>query len=155
MPSMKIVNLSLAEANEFVAKHHRHNKPVRGHKFSIGCVSDAGLVGVAIVGRPVARKLDDSVTCEVTRLCVIDGAPKNACSFLYRAAWRAWSAMGGERLVTYLLESESGSSVKGAGFKQVAVSPNWKEGAGWTTRPGREWQSVHSERKGRWELCLG
>lgn len=154
MPRMKIVNLSLSNANDFVAAHHRHNKPVRGHKFSIGVVFDGSLFGVAIIGRPVARKLDDGVTCEVTRLCVLDDAPKNACSFLYRAAWRAWSAMGGERLVTYILESESGSSVKGAGMRQVAVSPKWKEGTGWANRDGREWQKIHSEQKTRWELCL-
>lgn len=147
-----VQNLSLREANAFVLQHHRHNKPVQGHKFSIGAVKDGNLVGVAITGRPVARKLDDGFTAEVTRLCVLDDAPKNACSFLYRAAWRSWSAMGGQRLITYTLTSESGASLKGAGFKLVGISPKWKEGTGWTTRKGRQWQPVHSGEKIRWEL---
>ena len=151
---MKVVNLTLADANAFVTQHHRHNKKVQGHKFSIGAVSKNCLVGVAIVGRPVARKLDDGVTMEVTRLCVIDGSQKGTCSFLYRASWRIWSAMGGERLVTYTLQSESGSSLRGAGFKQIAVSPSWSEGKGWTTRSNRVWQPVHSEGKLRWEVVV-
>lgn len=150
---MKIVNLTVANANDFVKEHHRHSKPVQGHKFSIGAVDDnLDLLGVCIVGRPVARKLDDGLTAEITRLCVLEDAPKNVCSFLYRAAWRAWSAMGGERIVTYILQSENGNSLKGAGFKCVAKSPQWKEGKGWTTRENRSWQKVHSEGKTRWEL---
>jgi hypothetical protein len=150
---MKIVNLTVANANDFVKEHHRHSKPVQGHKFSIGAVDDnLDLIGVCIVGRPVARKLDDGLTAEITRLCVLEDAPKNVCSFLYRAAWRAWSAMGGERIVTYILQSENGNSLKGAGFKCVAKSPQWKEGKGWTTRENRSWQKVHSEGKTRWEV---
>jgi hypothetical protein len=150
---MKIVNLTVANANDFVKEHHRHSKPVQGHKFSIGAVDDnLDLLGVCIVGRPVARKLDDGLTAEITRLCVLEDAPKNVCSFLYRAAWRAWSAMGGERIVTYILQSENGNSLKGAGFKCVAKSPQWKEGKGWTTRENRSWQKVHLEGKTRWEV---
>jgi hypothetical protein len=149
---MIVRNLTLADANAFVSVHHRHNKKVQGHKFSIGAVNDTCLVGVAIIGRPVARKLDDGLTAEVTRLCVLEDAPKNVCSFLYRAAWRAWYAMGGERLVTYTLQSESGASLRGAGFKNVAISPKWEEGKGWTTRSNRQWQPVHSEGKIRWQI---
>ena len=79
--------MSLADANRFVAEHHRHHKPVRGHKFSLGCMANGRLAGVAIVGRPVSRYLDDGLTLEVNRLCT-DGT-KNACSFLYGAAARA------------------------------------------------------------------
>lgn len=84
--------VSLAEANAFVAEHHRHHKPVRGHKFSLGCMVDGQLVGVAIVGRPVSRYLDDGLTLEVNRLCT-DGT-QNACSFLYGAAARAARTIG-------------------------------------------------------------
>jgi len=31
-----LITLPLDEANAFVARHHRHHKPVIGHKFSIG-----------------------------------------------------------------------------------------------------------------------
>ncbi|MDX3714967.1 hypothetical protein PV733_39795 [Streptomyces europaeiscabiei] len=42
---------------------------------------------MAIVGRPVARHLDDGTTVEVTRTAS-DGA-HNANSLLYGASWRA------------------------------------------------------------------
>jgi hypothetical protein len=150
---MKVVPMSLAEANEFVANFHRHNKPVQGAKFSIGASDGQRLIGVAIVGRPVARRLDDGITSEVTRCCVLDDAPKGACSFLYSRAWRAWQAMGGQRLVTYTLQSESGSSLRGAGWKVVGQTEGFAEGKGWTTRPGREWQPVIGQAKFRWEVA--
>jgi hypothetical protein len=150
---MKVVPMSLAEANEFVANFHRHNKPVQGAKFSIGASDGQRLIGVAIVGRPVARRLDDGITLEVTRCCVLDDAPKGACSFLYSRAWRVWQAMGGQRLVTYTLQSESGSSLRGAGWKVVGQTEGFAEGKGWTTRPGREWQPVIGQAKFRWEVA--
>ena len=72
------------------------------------------VVGVAIVGRPNARMEQNGYTCEVTRLAT-DGS-RNACSMLYRAAWRAARAMGYLRLVTRILIDESGVSLKAAGF---------------------------------------
>jgi len=150
---MKIVPMSLSEANEFVANFHRHNKPVQGAKFSIGASDGDRLIGVAIVGRPVARRLDDGITAEVTRCCVLDDAPKGTCSFLYSRAWRAWQALGGHRLVTYTLQSESGASLRGAGWRVVGQSGGFAEGKGWTTRPGREWQSVIGQAKFRWEVA--
>lgn len=149
---MIVIPLTLADANAFVTLHHRHNKKVQGHKFSIGATQENNLVGVAIIGRPVSRHLDNGLTMEVTRLTVLDDAPKNTCSFLYRCAWRVWSSMGGQRIITYTTESETGASLKGAGFKVVAKSPSWKEGSGWTTRSNRVWQPVHSEGKVRWEI---
>jgi len=109
-----LTTVSLADANAFVASKHRHHKPVRGHKFSIGCVADGALAGVAIVGRPVSRYLDDGLTLEVTRLCT-DGT-KNACSFLYGAAWRAARALGYKKIITYTLATEIGTSLKAAGW---------------------------------------
>ncbi len=111
---LKIIPISLADANSFVAEHHRHHKPVTGHKFSIGCESDGALVGVAIVGRPVSRYLDDGLTLEVNRLCTT--GVKNACSFLYAAAARAAKAMGYRKIITYTLDSEPGTSLRAAGW---------------------------------------
>lgn len=96
------------------AQHHRHHKPVVGHKFSIGCTADGRLVGVAIVGRPVSRYLDNGLTLEVNRLCT-DGT-KNACSMLYAAAWRAARAMGYQKIITYTLDTESGASLRATGW---------------------------------------
>lgn len=59
------IPVDLVEANAFVDTHHRHHKPVVGHKFSIGAVLDEKIVGVVIVGRPVSRRRDDGMTLEV------------------------------------------------------------------------------------------
>src|SRR5690242_9566683 len=97
---LSLVPITLTDAHEFVRQHHRHHRPV---------------VGVAVVGRPVARGLQDGYTAEVTRLAT-DGC-RNACSMLYGAAWRAARALGYRRLVTYILASEPGTSLRAAGWK--------------------------------------
>jgi hypothetical protein len=114
-PRLTICPLPLDEANAFVKCHHRHHRPVVGHKFSIGVADETGMVrGVAIVGRPVARSRDDGLTLEVTRVAT-DGCD-NACSALYAAAWRAARAMGYRRIGTYTLKSEPGTSLRAAGW---------------------------------------
>lgn len=122
---MKTRTVTLKEANEYVSLHHRHHKPVTGHKFSFGCEHEGRLVGVAIVGRPVSRYLDDGQTLEVNRCCT-DGTP-NACSFLYAHAWRIAKEMGYTKIITYILESESGTSLKAAGWTDEgrAGKPSW------------------------------
>ncbi len=112
--------ISLADANEFVRQHHRHHRPVVGHKFSIGCTENGVLVGVAIVGRPVSRYLDDGLTLEVNRLCTT-GA-KNVCSFLYGAAARAAKAMGYHKIITYTLDTEPGTSLRAAGWQCAGIA---------------------------------
>src|SRR5689334_12392981 len=114
---LTIERVKLDEANAFVARLHRHHKPVVGHLFSIGASLDGVLVGVAIVGRPVSRMRDDGVTAEVTRLCT-DGT-KNACSFLYGAAARAAFALGFRRIGTYILASEPGMSLTASGWRLI------------------------------------
>lgn len=115
--------IDLAEANAFVSAHHRHHRPVVGHLFSLAAVADfddcgaSKIVGVVIVGRPVSRMRDDGVTAEVTRLCT-DGT-KNACSFLYGAAAKAAFALGFKRIGTYILATEPGTSLTGAGWRMI------------------------------------
>ena len=124
--ALKLCPISFRDANAFVAGYHRHHKPVVGHKFSIACMDESGIIrGVVIVGRPVSRYLDDGRTLEVNRLCT-DGA-KNACSMLYSAAWRAAKAMGYRRIVTYILDTEGGASLRAAGWHcdGLAGGPNW------------------------------
>jgi len=141
--------IALREANEFVRNFHRHNKPTQGGKFAIGALYDDELVGVAIVGRPVSATLDDGWTAEVTRVCVRDHAPRNACSFLYGRCWRIWQQMGGKRMVTYTLQTESGASLKGAGWQVMGeVKPHDR----WTPKGGnRDWQPIYGQLKFRWE----
>lgn len=117
--SLAVVPVSITEANAFVAQLHRHHKPTPGGKFAVGVAEGGEVVGVAIVGRPVARNYDDGWTLEVNRSCT-DGR-RNANSMLYGAAWRAAKALGYRRLITYTLPSESGASLRGAGWRCVGV----------------------------------
>ena len=127
---LEIVPIDLAEASAFIEQYHRHHKPPVGHKFSIGCAEGEKVVGVATVGRPVSRHLDDGWTLEVNRLCT-DGT-KNACSKLYSAAWRVAKNMGYRKLITYILESEGGVSLTASGWKCVG-----KRGGGSWSVPSR------------------
>lgn len=144
------VPITLTEAREFVGNFHRHNKPPVGGVFAVGVSDGNGLVGVAIAGRPVARMLDNGETLEVTRCCVLDDAPKGSCSFLYARLWNAARALGWKRMLTYTLQSESGASLRGAGWKVIAQTEGYNPGA-WQSRPGREWQAVVGQAKFRWE----
>jgi hypothetical protein len=143
---LHIVPCELDEANAFVKQHHRHHGKARGHKFSIAVVDDGHAIrGVAIVGRPVARRLDNGLTLEVLRVAT-DGCP-NACSALYGACRRAAFALGYTRLVTYTLQSESGHSLRTAGWRIIAESP----GGRWSC-PSRPRVDEHpTEPKFRWE----
>ncbi len=116
---LEIVPMTLREANAYVEQNHRHHGKTVGHKYSIGLSNGEKIVGVAIVGRPVSRHLDDGWTLEVNRLCT-DGT-KNACSMLYAAAWRAARAMGYKRLITYILESENGATLGGNVWDKLAA----------------------------------
>ena len=149
MTKLNAVPISLKDSNEYIENFHRHNKPVQGSKFSIGCIYQDKLVGVCIVGRPISRFKDDGVTAEVTRTCVFDDAPKGVNSFLYARAWRAWKAMGDKRIITYTLQSESGASLRGAGWKvlhEVEIHNN----QGWLSRDNRKLQDVSKQPKFCW-----
>lgn len=133
------------EAFEFVARLHRHHRPPQGYLFANAVMDDDGLlVGVATTGRPVARALDDGFTCEVTRLCT-DGEP-NACSFLYAAARQEAILKGFRRGLTYILASETGGSLKAAGWRFL-----WNvKGRSWDT-PSRPRTDKHpTEDKQAW-----
>jgi hypothetical protein len=147
--SLELVPLPLAEANEYVAQHHRHHQPVIGHRFSIGVARNGEIVGVAIVGRPVSRALQDGFTAEVLRCCT-NGTP-NAPSMLYAACWRAWRAMGGRTLITYTLVTEPGTSLRAAGWRIVGQT----KGREWNTpsRPRVEKAGVQTLDKIRWEAA--
>lgn len=147
--SLHAVPIDLTEARAFVANYHRHNGAPAGGKFAVGASDGERLVGVAIVSRPVGRGLDDGQTVEVIRVCVLDDAPKGACSFLYARCWMAAKAMGYSRIVTYTLQSESGASLRGAGWK-VLAELKARDPAQWQNRPGREWNAVVGQAKLRW-----
>ncbi len=147
---MIVVPLNISEANEFVLSFHRHNKPTVGGKFALGVAFNSELVGVAIVGRPICRHLDKDGIAEVLRTCTNNKAPKGAVSKLYAACWRAWRAMGGQKIITYTLKSESGDSLRGAGWAVVYESKTNNNPWNSKTRQ-REWQPVFGQLKLRWE----
>jgi hypothetical protein len=135
------------EANVFVDGHHRHSDRVGGHLFALSAAIGDRVVGVAIVGRPKARMLQDGLTAEVVRLTT-DGT-RNACSFLYGAAWRVARAMGFRKLITYTLRTEPGVSLRASGWRVVgevdAESWDRDERPRVDTRPLQE--------KLRWEIA--
>jgi hypothetical protein len=145
-PRLIVIPCQLDEANSFVSQYHRHHQPVVGHKFSLAVADDSNAVrGVVIVGRPTARRLDDGLSLEVTRLCS-DGCP-NACSALYAAAWRASKALGYRKLGTYILADEPGTSLIAAGWRLVGTTP----GRSWSV-PSRPRVDKHPlQQRMRWE----
>jgi len=149
--TLTIVPCFLGEAREFVTNFHRHNKAPLSGIFAVGASYLGKLVGVAIVGRPTARGFQDGTTVEVTRCCVVEDAPKGTPSALYGACWRAAKALGWRRLITYTLQSESGASLRGAGWK-VLAEREARNPADWQSRRGREWQTVVGQAKILWGM---
>lgn len=139
--------MTLREANAFVGQYHRHHGPARGCLFCVGASDGAEIVAVAVVGRPVARMLQDGFTAEVIRLA--STGVRNACSLLYAAAWRAARAMGYRRLVTYTLPEEGGASLRAAGWRCLGQA-----GGGSWSRKDRPRVDTHpTQAKLRWEVA--
>lgn len=112
--SLRISPVTLEQANAFVERLHRHHPQAVGHRFSLGLMDGPRLCGVAIVGRPVARMLDQKRIVEVVRCCT-DGT-RNACSALYGGAARAAAALGYFAAMTYTLDEEGGASLRASGW---------------------------------------
>ena len=142
---LELVPIDFDEACIFVRRVHRHHRPPLSHKFSVAAAKNGEIVGVAIIGRPVARGLQDGWTLEVLRLAS-DGT-KNVCSMLYQAAWRAARALGYRKLVTYILSSEPGTSLRAAGWRCIGQA-----GGGSWNRKSRPRVDKHPlQVKMRWE----
>ena len=139
--------ITFAEACAFVQQHHRHHKPPVGWLFGTAVNDGERVVGVVMVGRPVARRLDDGYTAEVTRCCVMEGVP-HAASKLYAAAWRAARGLGYQRLITYTLKVEPGTSLRAAGWRDLYTTP----GRSWSV-PSRPRVDTHPlGQKTLWEM---
>lgn len=172
-----LVPCTLKEASAFVDRHHRHHPAPQGGLFAVAVATGDEVVAVAIVGRPVARELQDGWTAEVVRLCAaprllhalplvtllgLHGAltlptpalallcaagMRNACSMLYGAAWRAARALGYRKMVTYILAEEAGLSLRAAGWRCVGEA-----GGGSWSCPSRPRVDLHpTQTKLRWE----
>ena len=145
---MNAIPLELKDANAFVAQLHRHHDPVYRDKFRVGCEMNGKLVGVVQLARPVSRELDDGQTIEVVRLCT-DGTP-HVCSFLYAKAARIAREMGYARIVTYILETETGISLKAAGWKYDGTT----HGGHWSCPSRPRKTTAPTCPKQRWIKCL-
>lgn len=141
-----IVPCSIQDAKEFVRQYHRHHRPPLSGLFAVAVAAEAeDVCGVAIVGRPTARANQDGWTAEVTR--VATNGHHNACSALYAACWRAARALGYRKLITYTLQSESGISLRAAGWAVVGET----KGRSWDC-PSRPRVDKHpTQDKFRWE----
>ena len=128
---MRAVPVELKEANAFVDKYHRHHKSVVRDKFRVACEENGEILGVIQVARPVSRMLDDGLTVEVVRCCT-NGKP-NVASFLYSRAARIAKEMGYKRIITYILDTEHGSSLKASGWELDEADV----GGGSWSRPSR------------------
>lgn len=150
---LELTPSTLADAKAFVAEVHRHHGPPVGHRFSVGCKDDDGVVrAVMVMGRAVAPKTDQYAILEVTRVAS-DGCP-NACSFLYGAACRIHRVHGFKFAQTFTLTSEPGTSLIAAGWKPVALTDSSKtHKGGWGSRGGRK--TAQAGPKIRWECRCG
>lgn len=149
----------ITEARRFVGLHHRHNLPPKSALFALGVEHDGELVGVALVGRPVAQKLADGYTAEVTRVCVLEGYP-NACSMLYGAAARAAKALGYRRVITYTLDTEPGTSLRAVGWTPTPATTGATQTWDVPSRPRLQQDLFGNDRrplgtKVRWTRELG
>ncbi len=146
---LQLVPIIQRNARAFVALHHRHNKAPRGDIFRVAIeTADKELIGVIMVGRPVARMLDDGYTVEILRTCIKAGHYPNACSMLIGAACRAARALSFKKIITYTLSTESGTTYKACGF----VKDSTVNGAEWN-RPSRQREQLglfQTMNKTRW-----
>jgi len=146
---VKLIVITLREANAFVKLHHRHHPPTRGCWFCQGAEVDGKLVAVAICARPKSKSFNWREVAEVTR--VASDGYRNACSFLYGACRRIWQARGGLKTITYTLASEPGSSLRAAGFEEKARV----KGRSWScpSRPRTDGPPSQRQEKIRWEAA--
>jgi hypothetical protein len=147
MSRLEVRPIGLKAANRFVEVNHRHHKKVAGCKFSICACKGDVIVGVAICGRPVSRHMDDGTVIEINRLCT-DGT-RNACSLLYGACCRIAKEMGYRKIITYILASENGASLKASNFTCEGEAG----GEIWTGERERD-NGVPRELKTRWVRVL-
>lgn len=141
---MQAIPIELRDANKFVDELHRHHDPVHRDKFRVACEHGGKIVGVVQMARPVSRMLDDGKTIEVVRLCT-DGTP-HVCSFLYGKAARIAKEMGYKKIITYILETESGTSLKAAGWVHEADT----QGGEWSRKSRPRNTTAPTCKKQRW-----
>lgn len=146
--NINAVPLKQKQANAYIEEYHRHHGKVAGDIFRIGAAVDGELIGVVMVGRPLSRRLDDGSTVEVLRLCT--NGTHNACSFLYAKAARIAKELGYSKIITYILETETGSSLKASGWAKEADT----RGGDWSVKSRPRNTDAPTCPKQRWAKIL-
>lgn len=146
---LTVVPVTNEAGKAYVDSFHRHHGSSVQARFCLAVVDEGRKVrGVVLVGRPVARLLDDGWTLEVNRLAT-DGC-ENACSALYGAARRVAKEMGYRKLITYIRQDEPGTSLKASGwkFEEPIRARSWN-------MPGRpRTDKTDIVTRGRWSVQL-
>jgi hypothetical protein len=156
---IRVQPTTIKKANEFIKTFHRHHRPTirNSGRWALAAINDENdLVGVVIAGNPVSATYMDGYTVELTRLCVAEDAPKGTCSFLLGKCCSIWRTMGGTRVITYTLATESGSSLKGAGWALAGEVKPHKRWQNKTKADGvhRAALEIYELKKLRWERHL-
>jgi hypothetical protein len=141
----------LAEPLRRCAEHHRHLPRVAGGLVGVEVIRADTRWPVAwgIIGRPVSRHLDGSGWAELTRSIVPDGAPPGCASAILGAAAR-WAREQGRPLVTYTLAHEPGTSLRAAGWVELAVDARTPRQWGCPSRPRAIRPAIVAAPKRRW-----
>lgn len=152
--NLEVRPVSFARAADFVRRHHAHNAAPTAWRYGAAITNAATLLGVVMVGNPVARGLMGRGTVEVNRLCIRRDVPRalawNACSQLYGWAAREAELRGFTQIITYTREDELGHSLRASGWIREANV----RGRSWSspTRPRTDRAPLIS--KHRWSRAL-
>ncbi len=142
---LRLAPCTIKTANQVVACWHRHSTPISQKVLCAARVVQGDeTVGVAILGLPVSRILDDGLAVEIRRVCVTDGAPRNTCSMLYGAMCRAAAALGYRVAYTYTTDEEHATSVRASGFERDGE----RRASAWDC-PSRPRDAEHHDLSGR------
>ena len=145
----KAVPISLADAAEFVNRHHRHCVGTKWHKFSVALETGGEIAGVVIASTPKSPVYDKQ-TLELNRVCA---KPQyhNACSKLIGMVLNIGRTMGYHTFISYTLMEEDGASLRAAGFEFAGYTEDSK---GWSnpSRPRKLPERYPLGRKKRWIL---
>jgi hypothetical protein len=138
-------------AREWICRVHRRIPELTGAMWCVGLWVDGEMRGLAVVGRPNARKLDVAARQRIPVLCVLRVAviegTRNGCSALYGACSKAAKAQGAEGLCTYIHDDEPGTSLRAAGWVQDAAPTSGGE----HDRPSRKRKpALDAKPKWRW-----
>lgn len=117
---LKVVPITITDAKRHIERHHSHHHAPVGGLLACAVAEGERVCCVAMLSRPVARRLDAIPTvAEVTR--VASDGTKHAASKCIAAVTRAALALGYTRLVSYTILGESGASYFAAGWTITAL----------------------------------